>query len=353
MESYIRRKKTRQIRVGELYIGGDAPITIQSMTNTDTRDVCSTVDQIKKLEAAGCEIVRVAVPDQEAAAAIKEIKKAIKIPLVADIHFDYRLALASMENGVDKIRLNPGNIGDRERVRKVVEIAKERDIPIRIGVNSGSVEKPILEKYGGVTPEGMVESALGHAQILEDLNYDKIAFSIKASSVAMTIAAYHLISQKSEYPLHIGVTEAGTVYRGTIKSAVGLGCLLAEGIGDTLRVSLTGDPVEEVKAGYEILKALGLRKGGVEFVSCPTCGRTQIDLITIANQVEQRLQKMDKDIKVAVMGCVVNGPGEAREADIGIAGGKGEALIFKKGEIIRKVPQDRVVEELMGEIEKL
>lgn len=353
MESYILRRKTQKIRVGNLYIGGDAPISIQSMTNTDTRDARSTVEQIKRLEEAGCEIVRVAILDQEAAAAIKEIKKAIKIPLVADIHFDYRLALASMENGVDKIRLNPGNIGDRDRVRKVVEMAKERDIPVRIGVNSGSVEKPILEKYGGVTPEGMVESALGHARILEDLDYDKIAFSIKASSVAMTIAAYRLMSQKSEYPLHIGVTEAGTVYRGTIKSAVGLGCLLAEGIGDTLRVSLTGDPVEEVKVGYEILRALGIRKGGVEFVSCPTCGRTQIDLIGIANQVEQRLQKLDKDIKVAVMGCAVNGPGEAREADIGIAGGKGEALLFKKGEIIKKVPQDRVVEELMSEIEKL
>ncbi len=353
MESYITRKKTRKIRVGDLFIGGDAPLSVQSMTNTDTRDVPSTVEQIKRLEEAGCEIIRVAVPDQEAAAAIKEIKKAIRIPLVADIHFDYRLALASMENGVDKIRLNPGNIGDRDRVRMVVEMAKERDIPIRIGVNSGSVEKHILEKYGGVTPEGMVESALRHAKILEDLDYDKIAFSIKASSVPMTIAAYRLMSEKSDYPLHIGVTEAGTVYRGTIKSSIGLGCMLAEGIGDTLRVSLTGDPVEEVKVGIEILKALGLRRGGVEFVSCPTCGRTQIDLIDIANKVEERIQALDKDIKVAVMGCAVNGPGEAREADIGIAGGKGEALLFKKGEIIRKVSQDRIVEELLREIDKL
>lgn len=353
MESYITRKKTRKIRVGDLFIGGDAPLSVQSMTNTDTRDARSTIEQIKRLEEAGCEIIRVAVPDQEAAAAIKEIKKAIGIPLVADIHFDYRLALASMENGVDKIRLNPGNIGDRDRVRMVVEMAKERDIPIRIGVNSGSVEKHILEKYGGVTPEGMVESALGHAKILEDMDYDRIAFSIKASSVPMTIAAYRLMSEKSDYPLHIGVTEAGTVYRGTIKSSIGLGCMLAEGIGDTLRVSLTGDPVEEVKVGIEILKALGLRRGGVEFVSCPTCGRTQIDLIDIANKVEEKIQALDKDIKVAVMGCAVNGPGEAREADIGIAGGKGEALLFKKGEIIRKVPQDRIVEELLREIDKL
>ena len=353
MESYITRKRTRKIRVGDLFIGGDAPLSVQSMTNTDTRDARSTIEQIKRLEEAGCEIIRVAVPDQEAAAAIKEIKKAIGIPLVADIHFDYRLALASMENGVDKIRLNPGNIGDRDRVRRVVEMAKERDIPIRIGVNSGSVEKHILEKYGGVTPEGMVESALGHAKILEDLDYDKIAFSIKASSVPMTIAAYRLMSEKSDYPLHIGVTEAGTVYRGTIKSSIGLGCMLAEGIGDTLRVSLTGDPVEEVKVGIEILKALGLRRGGVEFVSCPTCGRTQIDLIDIANKIEEKIQALDKDIKVAVMGCAVNGPGEAREADIGIAGGKGEALLFKKGEVIRKVPQDRIVEELLREIDKL
>ncbi len=353
MDGYIKRRETVKIRVGDRYIGGDSEITVQSMTNTDTRDAASTIAQIKRLEEAGCDIVRVAVPDMEAASAIKQIKKSTGLPLVADIHFDYRLALESMVNGVDKIRLNPGNIGDSDRVRKVVEMAAERDIPIRIGVNSGSVEKHILEKYNGVTPEGMVESALGHAQILEDLDFDRIAFSIKASGVPMTIAAYRLMSERSRYPLHIGVTEAGTLYKGTIKSSVGLGCLLAEGIGDTLRVSLTGDPVEEIKVGREILKSLGLRKGGVEFVSCPTCGRTQIDLIEIANMVEKKLQDLDKDIKVAIMGCAVNGPGEAREADIGIAGGKGEALLFRKGEIIRKIPQDKIVEELMEEIKKL
>jgi (E)-4-hydroxy-3-methylbut-2-enyl-diphosphate synthase len=351
--SYIKRKPTKKIRVGNVYMGGDAPITVQSMTNTDTRDARATVEQIKRLEEAGCEIVRLAVPDSEAAEALKSIRKLIRTPLVADIHFDYRLALASLEAGMDKIRLNPGNIGERDRVRQVVEKAKERQIPIRIGVNSGSVEKDILEKYQGVTPEGMVESALKHAQILEELDFSDIAFSIKASSVQMTIAAYHLMSEKTGYPLHIGVTEAGTVYRGTIKSAVGLGSLLADGIGDTLRVSLTGDPVEEVGVGMEILKSLGLRRTGVEFVSCPTCGRTQIDLIDIANQVEKKLEHVNKHIKVAIMGCVVNGPGEAREADIGIAGGKGEALLFKKGEILRKIPQDRIVEELLAEIEKM
>lgn len=352
-EDFIKRKETKKIKVGDLYIGGDSPITVQSMTNTDTRDIKATIDQIKRLEEAGCEIIRLAVPDQEAAAAIKEIKKAASIPVVADIHFDYRLALACIENRVDKVRINPGNIGDRKRVKQVVDAAKSRLIPIRIGVNSGSVEKHILQKYNGVTPEGMVESALGHAAILEDLNYDQIAFSIKASSVPMTVAAYRLMSQRSRYPLHIGVTEAGTVYKGTIKSSVGIGCLLAEGIGDTLRVSLTGDPLEEVKVGIEILKSLGLRKKGVEFVSCPTCGRTEINLIGIANEVEKKLQSLNKNIKVAVMGCAVNGPGEAREADIGIAGGKGEALIFKKGQIIRKVSQDKIVEELMKEIDKL
>ena len=353
MYNYIKRRITKKIRVGNLFIGGDSPITIQSMTNTDTRDVSSTVEQIKRLEEAGCDIVRVAVPDNEAAEAIKEIKRGIKIPLVADIHFDYRLAIASMENGADKIRLNPGNIGDRDRVKAVVDKACSMEIPIRIGVNSGSVERSILEKFGGVTAEGMVESALNHARILEEFEFDKILFSIKASSVPMTIAAYRLISQRTEYPLHIGVTEAGTIQRGTIKSAVGLGCLLAEGIGDTLRVSLTGDPVEEVKVGREILKSLGLIQGGVEFVSCPTCGRCQINLIEIANKVEEKLHDLDKNIKVAVMGCAVNGPGEAREADIGIAGGKGEALMFKKGEIIKKVPQERIVEELIREIQKL
>lgn len=353
MENWFIRKSTKKIRVGDLFIGGDAPVTVQSMTNTDTRNIQATIEQIKRLEEAGCDIVRVAVPDNEAAMALKPIRKAVGIPLVADIHFDYRLAIASMENGADKIRLNPGNIGDRERVKMVVETARLRGIPIRIGVNSGSVEKPILQKYNGVMPEGMVESALEHAKILEDYDFDQIIFSIKASNVPMTIAAYRLMSEKSSYPLHIGVTEAGTIYSGTIKSSIGLGCLLAEGIGDTLRVSLTGDPVEEVKVGYEILKALGLKHGGIEFISCPTCGRCQIDLINIANCVEKKLKFIKKDIKVAVMGCAVNGPGEAKEADIGIAGGKGEALLFRKGQIIRKISQDRVVDELIKEIEKL
>lgn len=349
----MHRKKTKKIRVGDIFIGGDAPVTVQSMTNTDTRDIAATVEQIKKLEEAGCDIVRVAILDSEAALAVKDIKKAIKIPLVADIHFDYRLALTCIENGVDKIRLNPGNIGGIDRVKKVVEMARPRGIPIRIGVNSGSLEKYILEKFGGVTPEGMVESALCHAQMLEDSGFEDIAFSLKASNVPMTIEAYRLMSKMSDYPLHIGVTEAGTLFAGTIKSAAGLGCLLSEGIGDTLRVSLTANPLEEIKVGIELLKALGIRKAGVEFVSCPTCGRCRIDLIKVANEVEHRLADSDKNIRVAVMGCAVNGPGEAREADIGIAGGDGEALLFKKGEIIRKIPQDRIVEELLAEIEKL
>jgi (E)-4-hydroxy-3-methylbut-2-enyl-diphosphate synthase len=353
MDQYVIRKTTKKIKVGELFIGGDSPISVQSMTNTDTRDKKTTIEQIKRLEEAGCDIVRLAVPDLEAANCLSEIKKAAKIPVVADIHFDYRLALESMKNGVDKIRLNPGNIGDRSRVKMVVEMASERNIPIRIGVNSGSVEKHILEKYKVVTPEAMVESALGHARILEELKFFDIAFSIKASNVPMTIAAYRLMSDKSDYPLHIGVTEAGTVNRGTIKSSIGIGCLLAEGIGDTIRVSLTHDPVEEIKVGIEILKALGLKQQGLEFISCPTCGRCQIDLIDIANEVEKRLQTLNKTIKVAVMGCAVNGPGEAKEADIGIAGGNGEALLFKKGEIIRKIPQDRIIEELMAEVEKM
>ena len=349
----FQRKQTNKIRVGSLYIGGDAPITVQSMTNTDTRDVRSTVAQIKRLEEAGCDIIRVAVPDTEAAEAVGTIKKATGIPLVVDIHFDYRLALACMENGADKVRLNPGNIGGTDRVRKVVEMAGARGIPIRIGVNSGSVEKAILEKYGGITTEGMVESALNHARILEELDFYDIAFSIKASNVPMTLAAYRLMSEKSSYPLHIGVTEAGTIFRGTVKSSVGIGTLLAEGIGDTLRVSLTGDPVEEVKVGREILRSLGFEKGGVEFISCPTCGRCRIDLINTANIIEQKLAGCTKNIKIAIMGCAVNGPGEAREADIGIAGGDGEALLFRKGEIIRKIPQDRLVEELLAEIDKL
>lgn len=352
MENYIQRKQTKKIKVGDIFLGGDSPISVQSMTNTDTRDVKSTVGQIKRLQEEGCRIIRVAVPDSQSAEAVKEIKKAISIPLVADIHFDYRLALECMRNGVDKIRLNPGNIGGQDRVKIVADMAKERQIPIRIGVNSGSVEKGILEKYGGVTPEGMVESALNHAAMLEAADFGDIAISIKASSVPMTIAAYRLLSQKTAYPLHVGVTEAGTVYKGTIKSSVGIGCLLAEGIGDTIRVSLTGDPVEEVRAGKQILKSLGLLKEGIEVVSCPTCGRTKIDLIGIVNEIEPVLDKLNKDIKVAIMGCAVNGPGEAKDADIGIAGGTNEVLLFKKGQIVKKIPQENAVEELIKEISK-
>jgi (E)-4-hydroxy-3-methylbut-2-enyl-diphosphate synthase len=349
----INRMKTRKIRVGNIYIGGGAPVTVQSMTNTDTRDIAATVSQVKQLEEAGCDIVRIAVPDMEAAAAFKEIKKAAGIPLVADIHFDYRLAVACVENGADKIRINPGNIGGREKVAEVVKAARQRGIPIRIGVNSGSLEKDILEKYGGVTSEGMVESALGHARMLEELGCGDIVLSLKASDVPMTIEAYRMISKKSDYPLHLGVTEAGTPFAGTVKSAVGIGCLLAEGIGDTLRVSLTGEPLEEVRVGLELLKALGLRKTGVELISCPTCGRTRIDIEKIANELERRLSGLRKQVSVAVMGCAVNGPGEAREADIGIAGGDGEGLLFKKGSIIRKIPEDRIVDELVEEIERL
>ncbi len=353
MEDYIQRKKTKKIRVGDIFLGGDSPISVQSMTNTDTRDIKATVDQIKSLEAAGCDIVRLAILDNEAATAIGEIRKFVKIPLVADIHYDYRLAVECMKNGVDKIRLNPGNIGGNDRVKIVAGMAKERGIPIRIGVNSGSVEKGILDKFGGVTAEGMVESALAHVAMLENVDFNDIAISIKASSVPMTIAAYRLLSEKCSYPLHVGVTEAGTVYKGTIKSSVGIGCLLAEGIGDTIRVSLTGDPVEEIKAGKQILKSLGLLREGIEIVSCPTCGRTQVNLIDIANSIEPLLEKMDKNIKVAIMGCAVNGPGEAKDADIGIAGGVNEVLLFKKGRIIRKIPQENVVEELLKEISQM
>lgn len=349
----IERKKTRKLRVGNIYIGGDAPISIQSMTNTKTSDVEATVKQIKALEEAGCEIVRVAVPDMAAAEAISEIKKQISIPLVADIHFNYELALKSMENGVDKIRINPGNIGSKEKVMKVVSMAKEKGVPIRIGVNSGSLEKDILNKYGHVTAEGLAESALGHVRILEELDFHDIVISIKSTDVPMAFEAYRLISEKTDYPLHIGITEAGTVYRGTIKSAVGIGAMLLSGIGDTIRVSLTGDPVEEIKAAKEILRACGLYNKGVQFISCPTCGRTQIDLISIAEKVEKALENYEKPIKVAVMGCVVNGPGEAREADIGIAGGRDSAVIFRKGEILRKVPEGEIVEALLDEIKKL
>jgi len=349
----ILRKKTREVRVGNLIIGGNNPVVMQSMCNTDTRDVEKTVEQIKRLEKAGCELVRVAVPDMEAAKAVGEIKKRISIPLVADIHFDYKLALEVMEQGVDKVRINPGNIGSEDRVRAVVEKAKEKHVPIRIGVNSGSLEKELLEKYGHVTPEALAESALRHVAILEKYDFHDIVISIKASSVPFSIEAYSILSQKVDYPLHVGITEAGTVWSGTVKSAVGIGAILSMGIGDTIRVSLTGDPVEEIKAAKEILKSLELRKFGIDFVSCPTCGRTQIDLVSIASAVEEKCRSIDKNIKVAVMGCVVNGPGEAREADIGIAGGKGEGLIFKKGEIIKKVPENQLIDALMEEIDKL
>lgn len=347
------RKKTRVIDIGGVKIGGDNPIAIQSMCNTDTRDAASTIKQINSLEAAGCEIARVAVPDGEAAEALKEIIRKINIPLVADIHFDYRLALAAIDAGVDKLRINPGNIGSEDRVKAVVDKAKERKIPIRIGVNSGSLEKSILEKYGRVTSEGLVESALRHTAILEKYDFYDTVISIKASSVPKSLDTYTLLSEKADYPLHVGITEAGTVYSGTIKSAVGIGAILSRGIGDTIRVSLTGDPVEEVRAAKEILKSMELRRFGVEFVSCPTCGRTSVDLIKIAGLVEERCKNVQKNIKVAVMGCAVNGPGEAREADIGIAGGKNCGLIFKKGQILRSVPEDRLVDELMKEIDKL
>ena len=347
------RKKTREVNIGGVKIGGDNPIAIQSMCNTDTRNVEETVKQIKELENAGCEIIRVAVPDMQAAEAIKDIKRQIDIPLVADIHFDYRLALKAIDGGIDKIRINPGNIGSEDRVKQVADMAKKNGIPIRVGVNSGSLEKHLVEKYGGVTPEGLVESALGHVKLLEKYDFYDTVISIKASNVPFSVEVYELLSETVDYPLHVGITEAGTVWVGTVKSAVGIGAILSRGIGDTIRVSLTGNPVEEIYAAKEILKDMNLRKFGVEFVSCPTCGRTSIDLISIANEVESRVKSIDKNIKVAVMGCAVNGPGEAREADIGIAGGHGEGLIFRKGEIIRKVPENMLVDELMKEIEKL
>lgn len=349
----MKRRKTRQVKVGNVYIGGEAEVVIQSMTNTDTKDVEKTIDQIKVLYNAGCQVVRCAVLDEEAAESIKEITRLSPIPVVADIHFDYRLALKAIDNGVAALRINPGNIGSIDRVQKVVEKAKEKNIPIRIGVNSGSLEKHLLEKYGRPTAEALVESALGHVKILEDLDFHDIVISIKSSNVNMMIDSYRLIAEKCDYPLHLGVTEAGTEFKGTIKSSIGIGTLLAEGIGDTIRVSLTADPVREIVVAKEILKSLGLRKDGLEFISCPTCGRTKIDLIGIAQEVEKRLEGIDKDIKVAVMGCVVNGPGEAREADIGIAGGRGEGIIFKKGQIIKKCKEEDLVNELMKEIETL
>ncbi|MDF2510417.1 MAG: ispG [Herbinix sp.] len=344
------RENTKVIQIGDRVIGGGNPVLIQSMTNTRTEDVKGTIEQIHRLTNAGCEIVRCTVPSQEAAVAMAEIKKNISIPLVADIHFDYRLAIAAMEHGADKIRINPGNIGNDEKLRAVVSVAKERSIPIRVGVNSGSLEKDIIAKYGRVTAEGLVESALEKVKRIEDMDYDQMVISIKSSDVMMCIKAHELIASKTNYPLHVGITEAGTVNAGNIKSALGLGVILYQGIGDTIRVSLTGDPVEEIRSAKIILKTLGLRTGGVEVVSCPTCGRTQIDLIKLATDVEDMVSDLDIDIKVAVMGCAVNGPGEAREADIGIAGGRGEGLLIKKGEIIRKVPEDQLLEVLREEL---
>jgi len=349
----MERKKTKKIKLGDTFIGGDSKITVQSMTNTDTRDVDKTVNQILELTEKGCDIIRCAVVDEAAAKAIREIKKRIKIPLVADIHFDYKLALLSIENGVDGLRINPGNIGSRDRVKMVAQSAQERNIPIRIGVNSGSLDKTLLEKYGRVCPEALVESAISHVNILEDVNFDDIVISIKSSNVIQTVESYRLISSRVNYPLHLGVTEAGTLINSSVKSSIGIGSLLLDGIGDTIRVSITGNPVDEVKIGREILKSTGNLKSGIEFISCPTCGRTEIDLIKIASEVEERLADYPKNIKVAVMGCIVNGPGEAREADIGIAGGKNEGLIFKKGKIIKKVKEEDLVQELIDEIEKL
>ncbi len=349
----MKRKNTNKVKIGNLTVGGDSPILIQSMTNTDTRDSDSTIEQILKLESAGCEIIRCAVPDMQAAEAFGKIKKGIHIPLVADIHFDYKLALECIKNGADKIRINPGNIGSRERVKAVVDAAKDSGVPIRIGVNGGSLEKDLLEKYKGPTADALVESALRHVSILDELNFSDIVISIKTSDVPTTIEAYRKLSEVCGYPLHVGVTEAGTLNGGILKSAIGIGTLLSEGIGDTVRVSLTADPIEEIYAAKDILNILGLRKQGVKFVSCPTCGRTQLNLIKIANEVENRLKNVDKDITVAVMGCAVNGPGEAREADIGIAGGKGEGLIFSHGKILKKVSEDMLVDALMNEIEKL
>ena len=348
------RHKTRVVRIGDVAIGGENPIRIQSMCNTKTEDVEATVAQIRALTAAGCEIVRVAVPTVAAAEAIGDIRRQIKIPLVADIHFDYRLALAAMEHGADKIRINPGNIGEDWKLREVVNAAKERNIPIRVGVNSGSLEKEILKKYGGVTAEGIVESALEKVGRIEELGYENLVISIKSSDVLMCIRAHELLADKTDYPLHIGITEAGTLLRGTVKSAVGLGVILYEGIGDTIRVSLTGDPLEEIKAAREILKSLGLRKGGVEVVSCPTCGRTEIDLIGLANQVEGLVERYsDLDVRVAVMGCVVNGPGEAREADFGVAGGKGAGVLIRKGEVIRTMPESELLPALEAELQRV
>ena len=346
----ITRNETKKIRIGDRTIGGGSPVAIQSMTNTRTEDVEATVAQIQKLEQAGCEIIRCAVPTMEAAEAFAKIKKQIHIPLVADIHFDYRLAIAAIENGADKIRINPGNIGGAERVRAVVEKAQEAHVPIRVGVNSGSLEKHLVDKYGGVTAEGLVESAMEKVHMIEDMGYDQLVVSIKSSDVLMCVRAHELIAEQCPYPLHVGITESGTLLAGNIKSSIGLGLILHQGIGDTIRVSLTGDPAEEIKSAKLILKTLGLRKGGIEVVSCPTCGRTKIDLIGLANQVEAMVADIPLDLKVAVMGCVVNGPGEAKEADIGIAGGIGEGLLIKKGEIVKKVKEEELLETLRQEL---
>lgn len=346
----MTREHTKVVQIGNVKIGGGNPIAIQSMTNTKTEDVEATVAQIHALEKAGCEIIRCAVPTMEAAEALGEIKKQIHIPLVADIHFDYRLAIAAIENGADKIRINPGNIGDASRVQAVVDKAKEHGIPIRVGVNSGSLEKNLVEKYGGVTAEGLVESAMDKVHMIEKMGYDNLVVSIKSSDVLMCVKAHELIADQCKYPLHVGITESGTLLAGNIKSSIGLGLILHQGIGDTIRVSLTGDPTEEIKSAKLILKTLGLRKGGIEVVSCPTCGRTKIDLIDLANQVEQMVADIPLDIKVAVMGCVVNGPGEAKEADIGIAGGIGEGLLIKKGEIVKKVKEEELLETLRWEL---
>lgn len=347
----MERHKTREVKIGNCIIGGNHPIAIQSMTNTKTEDIAATVAQIQKLTKAGCEIIRCAVPTMEAAKALKEIKKQIAIPLVADIHFDYRLAIAAMENGADKIRINPGNIGSADRVKAVVDEAKSRNIPIRVGVNSGSLEKNLVEKYHGVTAEGIVESALDKVKMIEDMGYDNLVISIKSSDVMMCVKAHELIASKTDHPLHVGITEAGTLISGNIKSSIGLGLILSQGIGDTIRVSLTGDPIEEIKSAKLILRTLGLRKGGIEVVSCPTCGRTQINLIQLANQVETMVAEFPLDIKVAVMGCVVNGPGEAKEADLGVAGGIGEGLIIKHGKVFKKVPEEELLPALRYELE--
>ena len=347
------RRSSKEVKIGNVWIGGNHPIAIQSMTNTKTEDVKATVDQILALEAAGCEIIRCAAPTMEAAKAFSEIKKQIHIPLVADIHFDYRLAIAAMENGADKVRINPGNIGSAEKIKAVVDVARERNIPLRVGVNSGSLEKNLIEKYGGVTAEGLVESALHQAALIEDMGYDNLVISIKSSDVLMCVKAHELIADKTVHPLHVGITESGTVTSGNIKSSIGLSLILGQGIGDTIRVSLTADPVEEIASAKQILKTLGLRKGGIEVVSCPTCGRTRIDLIGLAKQVEELVKNYPLDIKVAVMGCVVNGPGEAREADLGVAGGIGEGLIIKKGEVLRKVKEEVLLEELKKELDAM